>query len=146
MEKPVLSNIQYINRLYKEQDDIYKTYAAKCGISPAAFWVFYFLCSADKPYTQHDICTAWFYPKQTVNSVIDSLIKDGYAVKKPMAGSNKKTIELTKYGEKFCNEKIMPIIEAEEKSFLKFSPYEQNMFIELFTKQIKYMKEETEKI
>lgn len=139
--------IEKLNRLYKQQDELYHSFAVRFGISDTAFWVLYAICSSDAPCTQYDLCNAWYFPKQTVNSAIAGLEKTGYLVLKPLPGTrNRKNAELTQAGKQFCERTIIPLLEAEKRTFLLFSEEEQNIFMAFMEKQIDYLIEETEGI
>ena len=66
------------NSLIKENDSIYRAAAKSSGISEAAFWILYMIRESGEDFTQNRICSEIHIPKQTVNSALSSLIKDGY--------------------------------------------------------------------
>ncbi|MCD8016022.1 MAG: MarR family transcriptional regulator, partial [Lachnospiraceae bacterium] len=75
------SNRTYIteyNQISRECDRIYHLAALRLGISDCAFWLFYVLSDADRLYTQSEICDSSFMSRQTVNSALKKLEKDGY--------------------------------------------------------------------
>ena len=132
-----------LNRLYKEQNELYRVFAAGCGLSVASFWVLYTLCSTQEVYSQQDMCNAWFYPKQTINSAIHHLTQDGYVCQMPVAGTrHRKAVMLTQEGKGFCLRHIVPLLYAEQKAFARFSTAERENFLALFSKQIEFLKEE----
>ncbi|MDD3346701.1 MarR family transcriptional regulator [Oscillibacter sp.] len=145
MSKNIEEQLAALNRLYKEQDDLYRTYAVKKGISVTEFWILYALCSSDDPHSQQELCDTWFYPKQTINSAINKLTRNDYVALKPAAGAgNRKNVQLTKAGKAFCQSHIEPLINAEEAAFLRFGEEERNTYLSLFQKQIAYLKDEIE--
>ncbi len=145
MPKKIEEQLAILNRLYKEQDDLYRTYAMKKGISVTEFWILYTLCSFEDSFSQQDLCDIWFYPKQTINSAINNLVGDGYVALKPVSGArNRKNVQLTEDGEEFCLCNIQPLLKAEQASFLRFSEEERSIYLALFQKQISCLKDEIE--
>lgn len=52
------------------------------------------------------------------NSVVNHLVKEGYAELKAMPGTHsQKQIYLTEKGEAFCNVNIKPVFRAEQEAF-----------------------------
>ena len=77
MQTHITDQLAAFNRLYKEMDEIYHIYAKKQGVSDAALWLMYSLYERDAGYTQRELCSAWHYPPQTVNSSLKNLEKQG---------------------------------------------------------------------
>lgn len=146
MEQTIEEQLEHLNRLYKEQDDIYRGVAAKIGLSDAAFWILYAICETEQVYTQNDLCNGWFYSKQTINSACNNLIKYGYIVLEPIPDAkNRKAITLTESGEEFCKQNVLTLIAAEKRSFLRFDKKEREVFLSLLKKQNEFLKEELQK-
>ena len=88
------------NRLYHEMDDRYHAYARRSGISDTALWLLYALCESGETPTQRELCAAWYYAPQTLNSALKSMERGGLLRLLPMPGSQKnKRIALTQEGE-----------------------------------------------
>lgn len=131
-----------LNKMYKEQDGLYRAYAVKKGLSITNFWILYALFTFEQPISQHDICNTWFYSKQTINSSINHLIEDGYLVLVPVEGArNKKNVVLTEKGLDFCQVNLTPLLQAEQNSLAQLSEEEQEAYLSLFAKQIQQFKE-----
>ncbi|MBE5960888.1 MAG: MarR family transcriptional regulator [Lachnospiraceae bacterium] len=147
MEKKIEEKLVFLNQLYKQQDDIYRGMAARCGLSDASFWVLYAVTESEESYSQNDLCNAWFFPKQTINSAINNLVKMGFVVLSQIAGTrNRKAVELTEEGKAFCEKNIVPLLKAESKSFERFSEEEQELFLTLFEKQLAFLREEVDQL
>lgn len=68
-----------LTQISKQIDELYHRYGAYCGLSDPAIWVLYSLYEdEEKTYTQNDLVSMWFYPKQTVNYTVNSLVKNGW--------------------------------------------------------------------
>ena len=70
--------LRNFNRIDKEFNDIYHEVALKMGISDSAFSIFYILHDLGDGCLQKDICYEAFANKQTVNSSIRKLEREGY--------------------------------------------------------------------
>ena len=133
------------NQLHKEEDEVYRSIANKAGVSDAGFWILYSLCEWKGLCTQNDLCSTWFFPKQTINSAISKLVKEGYITLLPIPGTrNKKSVELTIKGQTFCEATVLPLFEAERKVYKRFTLEEQEMMLSLYKRHVEYLKEETE--
>ena len=75
MNGAVSDPLEEFNQLYKTLDDIYHKYAKSRGLSDSALWLLYSLRSSSSAHTQSELCSAWHYPPQTVNSVLKNLEK-----------------------------------------------------------------------
>ena len=90
------------DRIMKRQDDLYHDYASKFGLSDISFWILYVLCESDKVYTQNHIADLWHFPRQSINSAVSSLVKQGYVSLEKLSAGNSKAIKLTEDGREFC--------------------------------------------
>ncbi len=105
------------------------------------------ICESEKSYSQNDLCNEWFYSKQTINSAIANLVKSGYVVLVPVPNSrNRKIIELTEEGKKFCDKSVNLIIHAERQSFVGFSNEEREQCLFLYQKNISLLRASFEKL
>ena len=63
------------NRQFNECNALYHAAAQRCGLSDAAFWVLYALCTTHEPQTQNRMAAEWGQPKQTLNSAVAAMVK-----------------------------------------------------------------------
>lgn len=131
---------QEYNSMLKEWDDIYHQAAQRCGLSNAAYWLLYTLCDEEQELSQNDFCKQWFLSKQTVNSAIAALKKEGYITLDTVSHSRRKIIRLTKEGEAFCQEKVKPFLDADRASLSELSPEERSLMLSLMQKQLSLLK------
>ncbi len=147
MEDQMEVRLMKFNRIYKELDDIYHNYAKARGLSDSAFWVFYFICERMEAYTQAELCANWYYSRQTINSTLKNLEKQGYIALVPEPGNRKnKQIRLTREGESFAEKMILPLVEAEKNSFRNMKEEERDGLERLFGIHVKLLEEEVRKI
>ena len=140
-------NRQYIlayNQLLKECDNIYHNAAARAGLSDCAFWILHALWEADHPLTQSEIGDNASMPRQTVNSALKKLEKDGYLTLERINGKMGKSIHLTMQGEQFAKLYIAPIAAAEERVCARFTQEEQEHFLSTFRTLVERLKAEIE--
>ena len=108
--------LRNFNRIDKEFNDIYHEVALKMGISDSAFSIFYILHDLGDGCLQKDICYEAFANKQTVNSSIRKLEREGYLYLKQGRGRDKH-IFLTETGRQFVERYIVPVVQKENAAF-----------------------------
>lgn len=134
------------NRLYKENDELYRNAAKALGLSDCAFWILYFLRESggepDCSLTQSGICSAIYAPKQTVNSSLKKLAEEGIIELAEGADRRSKPVCLTKKGTALAGQTVDRVLEAEQRAFGRMSADEQKLFLELFRKYTNLLKTE----
>lgn len=145
------TNIRAINseltQLYKCGDDIYHRYGVFAGLSDPAVMVLYGLYEdPERTMTQNDLVSTWSYPKQTINYTVNSLVKYGWVElrQRPGAG-NSKSVLLTDEGRRVCEQKILPLLQAEEQSLARMTADEREQLLVLTRKQLAYLEEELQR-
>ena len=135
-----------INQLCNESDGIYHDIAQNYGLSDSVYWILYILYNSDEPVSQSDLCSNWYYSKQTVNSSISAMSQKGWVLLEVIPGTrNKKNIILTEAGREFCAKVIGETQEIEQTAFSRITAEERDLFISLFRTSNQYMREEYEK-
>lgn len=147
MEIPIVLVLAEFNRAHKRLNVLYHNYAKEAGISDAAFWLMYSLYEKGGPCTQPELCEAWFFAPQTINSALKSLEKQGLIALDLAPNSRKnKQFFFTEEGEKLAKEKIAPLVQAEEQSFLRLDEQERNALLTITQKHINVLEEEINRI
>lgn len=130
------------NRLFKAQDYFYVRAACRANLSEAAFWILYSICESDTVWTQSALCKEWYYSKQTINSAVKKLEKLGFVELKLESGTgNRKVIVLTNQGHQYCEEEILPLIQAELDALAAFSEEERELLLLLMRRQLEALEE-----
>lgn len=144
MDKKIRALNSELTQLYKCEDDLYHRYGVFFGLSDPMVWVLYGLYEdTEEVLTQNDLVSTWFYPKQTVNYTVNALVKNGWVELKQLpVARNNKAVLLTEEGKRICKEKILPLMQAEEKSLSRMTDEEREMLLYLFKKQLTYFEEE----
>ena len=127
------------NRIFKEFNDIYHEVASRLGLSNSAFDIFYAIC------LQRDICKTTYIPKQTVNSSIRNLEREGYLTLVHGKGRNMH-IYLTERGKDMLKNVIYPVIEVENDSFKGLADEESELLLRLLEKYNVELKHRFEKL
>lgn len=121
------------NHIYKEFNDIYREAAMKVGLSLSGFDILYAICEMGDGCLQRDICQVCCIPKQTVNSSIRKLEQDGYLTLEKGKGRDMH-IHVTGKGQQLMEEKIYPVIAAENHAFSSMGEEECKKMLELYEK------------
>jgi DNA-binding MarR family transcriptional regulator len=147
MRETLLEQLAALNQAYKEIDDAYHNYALSHGISDMTFWILYFIGVHEGIFTQRELCDEWYFAPQTVNSALKGLEKKGI-VELTLAPDSRrnKQIRLTSAGKEMLERIIVPLLEAEERSFGRLEEQEREQLLSLTRKHIDLLKAEAEKI
>ena len=139
--------IRLIDHERKEQDSIYYAVAAKYGLPVMTLWVLYYISEFDEDQTQQDLCRQNFHSKQTINTTILGLAKNGFVELIPIPGTrNHKKIHLTPKGLELVEQTTRHLKTAEENAYGRLSEEELRAYLETAGKLTAYLREETEKL
>ena len=112
---PLSPEMRGYNRIYKEFEDIYRDIDRWAGLSASAFGILYHLMDLGDGCLQRDICAEAFVSKQTVNSSIRSLERQGLIRLQPGRGRDMH-IHFTEKGCRLAEETILPVMELESRT------------------------------
>ena len=138
-------NRKYIaayNQLLKACDTLYHNAAAAAGLSDCAFWILYAVQDSDHTCTQSEICDTSSLPRQTVNSALKKLEKDGYLTLERIGGSVSKAIHLTDAGRALVQKHLLPVMEAEQRACAAFTDAEKRQFLNTFQQLVERLNTE----
>ena len=119
--------------LSAEITSLYHEAAVKMGISDTVLNILYVLCERDGKCLQSDIFRLTGISRQTINSAIRKLERDGLAYLEQLEGRNT-MVCLTEKGRDFCTQKILPLFKIENKIWDEWTVDEQDKYI-LFTQK-----------
>ncbi|MDR2833915.1 MAG: MarR family transcriptional regulator [Streptococcaceae bacterium] len=129
----------------REMDAIYVQYAKKIGVSHPYLKVLdiiYFFQKNQTTCTQKNICEQSFLPKQTVNSIVTALCKDGFLeLKESTTDRRTKMILLTDNGFEKMSNLITKMLDAQFKAFAMLKPESRKILVESLTTLNKNLKE-----
>lgn len=128
-----MARIDELNQTYNERDAIYDRISLLSGLSDLSFRILYYIrIVKDKEWLQSEIADTYFKSRKSVNSSVEKLTKEGIIMLSANPGKgNRKTLVLTAKGKEFCKRWIDPIINADNQSFLRLSPEEQDIYLKL---------------
>ena len=147
MEHMTNDPLALFNQLYKEMDEIYHQYAKRRGISDTALWLLYSLYEDGAGYTQRELCSAWHYPPQTVNSALKSLEKQGIISLEAVPGNKKnKLVSLTEHGLTLTQRVIARLTDAERNAILSMTADERRTLLSLTEKYTEFLRRHVRRI
>ena len=135
MNFPIKNALKEYNHIYKETNRIYHDIALKLKLSDSAFDILYAVCQLGDGCLQRDICSLSATSKQTINSSIRKLEREGHIILKPGKG-RQMHIFLTETGMELAKERIFPVIEIENKVFDSLTEEESRELLRLSRKYI----------
>lgn len=134
-----------INTIFKNIDHLYYECARNSGISETAYYILMTVRIEKNQCTQTDICERWAMSRQTVNSALKRLEKDGYLVLIPTTSGRSKVIELTDKGNGYVKQHIDPILVLEDKAWKQLSREKRELFSEILQEYYNFFSNGLEK-
>lgn len=119
--------------LSAEITSLYHEAAVKIGVSDTVLDILYVLCEQEGQCLQSDIFRLTGISRQTINSAIRKLERDGLAYLKQGEGRNT-LVCLTEKGRDFSAQKVRPLFQIENKIWSEWTVYEQERYL-LFTQK-----------
>ncbi len=116
-----------------EINSLYHEAAVKMGISDSVQNILYVICENGRECLQSEISKLTGISRQTINSAIRRLEKDGVLYLKQGKGRNT-IVCLTEEGERFAREKIRPLFEMENRIWQEWTEEEQCQYLRLTQK------------
>ena len=139
--------IKQIDQQRKELDSIYHGVAVKYGLSDTALWVLYLVSEDGGDLTQQDLCRQNCFPKQTINTAVNALAKNGLLERIPIQGTrNHKQLRLTAAGQELANRTTQKLKIAEETAYGRFTAAELQAYLNITRRLTAHLREETEKL
>ena len=140
-----IAQLEY-NRIFRENDEIYREIAKMMGMSDSAFWILYMLREGEGQYTQSDIRTVLCQPKQTVNTALKKLEQEGVLELQPMSDKRSKQVCLTVRGNHLASRTVDLVFGMERSAMEGLSPREQDTFLKIFRKYTQLLRTNAEKL
>jgi len=147
MDTQISEQLKVFNQLGKQMDEVYHSYAVHHGMSDTALWILWIIWDCKTGYTQRELSNEWHCSPQTINSALKILEKQGLVELKLAPGSKKnKQIHLTEIGQKFAQQVVEPLVQAEHRAFAGFDEQERIALVKLLRKHATLLAEEIRKI
>lgn len=139
--------LQQLEQQLKEQDSIYHDVAVKYKLSDTAMWILYLVSEKNGGYTQQDLVRMCSFPKQTINTALNGLVKNGFARLEAVPNTrNSKSIFLTENGETLVRGTVDNLKIAEAAAYGNFTEDELKMFLNFNSRITVYLRAEVEKM
>lgn len=139
-----LDYLTAISRNEKMFSKLYQAASSRYNLPEGSLWILYFLIFSDKDVTQLDIAERMLLPKQTINSATASLAEKGLVKLEKIEGSKRKKILLTKEGERFTEETVRHILDAECRAVERMGYDKISQYIKLYDEFYECMRTEFE--
>lgn len=120
--------IEY-GRMWKEFDEVYRKAALAAGLSDSAFEIFYGLYDLGEGRLQRDICSYSCASKQTINSSVHKLEREGYIRLEPAESGRGMRLYLTESGKSLVAKRVKPYADADMKAFTALSAEQREILI-----------------
>jgi len=138
----IRKQIEEINQLSNKIDAVYHEMAQRHGVSDSVFWILYILNSSSECVSQAELCSQWYFSKQTVNSATSSIIKKGWARLETAEGSAKrKNIILTDTGRRISGPMTAEVDKMEETAFSRLDENARTELIAQYADLTAYLRE-----
>lgn len=126
--------------IFNETDKLYDKLAAKVGINSNQLSILYYLETHEKV-TQKNITEDMLIPKQTVNTILNNWIKQGYIFFENELSKKNKIILFTELGKKELGSKICYVMNQEAIILNKIGVEETNNLVLANLKYLNIMRE-----
>ena len=121
--------------------------ALKFSLSDSAMWILCTMREANRELTQSEIAQEMSMSRQTVNSAIKNLEKQGYLQLEAVSGDRRnKTLSFTEEGEAFAKKTVDRVLSLEHQVFENLEVEEQEKITQILRKYTRFMREGAEKI
>ena len=118
------------NHLLGEIEAVYHEIALKFGLSDSTMIILYTICDEGDKCLLKDICRRSGLSKQTVNSALRKLEKEGI-VRLEAAGARSKNVCLTEKGKDLAKGTAVRVIEAENEILASWGQEDVEKYLEL---------------
>ena len=135
-----------VNNIYKKNCAVYYKLASYYGLTETMFDILYFVRENEDCTTQAQICNNLYLRKQTVNTALKKLEKEGCIYLEKDVGNRKnKTIHFTEKGNELVRNTVDHVFEVERRAFEKLSEEEKKGVLYYGLRHVNVLADETEK-
>lgn len=132
------------SHLTSEIEAAYHEAALKFGLSDSSLRILYTLCLQGDGCMLHEVVRLTGISKQTINSALRKLEKQGILYLKSAEG-NKKRVYLTEHGKALADRSAMLVLNIENDILSSWTQAEQDAYIQLTEKFLSVFKEKVKK-
>lgn len=140
----VSEEMRRFNYLVGEIDSLYHEAALRIGLSDSAFAVLYTVCNEGSCGIS-DVCRLTGVSKQTVNSALRKLEREGVITLEALDGKQKR-IALTAKGSRMVKKTAAKVTEAENRVFGAWNEKERSEYLRLTERYLTDFRKEIDKL
>lgn len=122
------------NDITRETGSLYRSAAQRLGVPECTLWILYTLRVEAPPLTQAQLCRVLQEPKQTVNSALKNLERDGCITLSPGCDRRTREVSLTPKGAALARRTADRLIQAEEQALDGLGAPEREAFLAVYRK------------
>ena len=142
MKAYISNEMKRYNHLISEIEAVYHEIALSLGLSDSAMKILYTICDNGNSCLLHEISRRSGVSKQTINSAIRKLEKEGIVYLEP-AGAKNKNVCLTNEGMELAKRTAIRLIEIENEIFASWEKDDVEKYLELTKNFLTSLKEKT---
>lgn len=131
------AQLQYMH-LYKKMDAVYYQMAIAQKLTPSEMDIYYTICVLGDGCLQRDVCNLALTSKQTINSALKKMEKQGLLQLETGKG-REKHIHLTAAGQQKSDACVQPIYIAEQQAFSEMTEPKREQLVALTDKFIRLL-------
>lgn len=145
MKTTTSQSIKRFNHLSSEIGAVYHAASLKLGLSDSVMQILYTICDSGGSCPLSDVCRLTGMAKQTVNSAIRNLERDGIVCLRAV-NAKSKMVRLTERGSANAENTVAKIIRAENEIFDSWSKQDVDQYLLLTERYLKAIHMKTEEL
>lgn len=140
MTKNISIEMKRFNYLISEIDSVYHEAALKLGLSDSAMSILYAICDNGEGCLLQEICFYTGISKQTINSALRKLEKEGIVYLELLNAKSKK-VYLTDKGRELAEKTAFRVLQMEDEIFASWKKEDVEKYLELTESYLVHLKE-----
>ena len=133
MDYQISNKVKYIHKILCETEKIYYSMLKRANLTDSEYVLLFSVLQMGEGCSQKDISENTYISTKTLNSTVKKLKQEGL-IQLERGKYPNQYIYLTEKGKEFLKEKLLPIIEAENKILEKVSDDDFDNFTSIVTK------------
>ena len=136
MEESIRRQMTEYNRIFKEEDGLYREASRRLDLPETELWILYLL-RLEGSCTQRELRNRMVQARQSVNTALKAMERKGVIAMAAAEGDRRsRTIRLTERGEALAAEAADPILAAEAMAMASLTAQERETLLRLWEKYV----------
>ena len=136
MEESIRRQMTEYNRIFKEEDGLYREVSRRLDLPETELWILYLL-RLEGGCTQRELRERMLQARQSVNTALKAMEQRGEISMTPAEGDRRsRTIRLTERGEALAAEAADPVLAAEAEAMASLTAAERETLLRLWAKYV----------